>query len=185
MSDQFYGKVIVGVDGLHEGSGEVAIHFEDGSTFHMWHSQDCCESVSINDIDVSFSSLDGAIWYECEVSSNYATPLTVTKSGPSTPSALSVGTLGFAGTENRMATTALMFPPSIVSRVRAVDIGDNTPKVCPLCGVEEPAPWWTMDMNPTIRETAKHYVFPVRIYHPSLWHAIAAWGNQEGLEIGN
>ncbi len=68
MSDQFFGKTIVGLDGLYVGSGEVVIHFEDGSSFHMWHSQDCCETVSINDIDTSISSLDGAIWYDCEVS---------------------------------------------------------------------------------------------------------------------
>lgn len=70
MSDEFYGKVIVGVDGLDTGSGEVVITFEDGSSFHMWHSQDCCESVSIEDIDTS-CSLEGATWFECEVSSKY------------------------------------------------------------------------------------------------------------------
>lgn len=70
MSDEFYGKLIVGVDGLDTGSGEVAIHFEDGSSFHMWHSQDCCESVSITDID-SAGNLEGATWFECEVSSKH------------------------------------------------------------------------------------------------------------------
>jgi hypothetical protein len=68
MSEEFYGKVIVGVDGLDNGSDSVTITFEDGSSFHMWHSQDCCESVSIEDIDSS-CSLEGAVWFECEVSS--------------------------------------------------------------------------------------------------------------------
>lgn len=72
MSDKFYGKKIISVDGLYVGSTEVAVHFEDGYTFHMWHSQDCCESVSIEDIDYSFDSLQGAIWYECEVYSKDA-----------------------------------------------------------------------------------------------------------------
>lgn len=66
--DQFYGKLITRVDGLHEGSDEVVITFEDDSSFHMWHSQDCCESVSISDID-SAGNLEYAVWHDCEVSS--------------------------------------------------------------------------------------------------------------------
>ena len=69
--EEFYGKVIVGVDGLEVGSGEVVITFEDGSSFHMWHSQDCCESVSINDIDQSFDSLEGATFFDCEESTRH------------------------------------------------------------------------------------------------------------------
>lgn len=68
MSDQFFGRRITDVSGLHTGSDSVTITFEDGAQFHMWHSQDCCESVSIEDIDCSFDTLEGAIWYECEVS---------------------------------------------------------------------------------------------------------------------
>jgi hypothetical protein len=70
MQDKFYGKTIVGVDGLEEGSGEVCITFEDGSALHMWHSQDCCESVSICDIDQA-GNLDGAIFYEMEETSQH------------------------------------------------------------------------------------------------------------------
>lgn len=66
MSD-FYGKVITNVNGLHRGSGEVVITFEDGARLYMWHSQDCCESVSIEDIDDSTCSLIGAVFYDLEV----------------------------------------------------------------------------------------------------------------------
>lgn len=66
MTD-FYGKTITGVDGLELGSGKVVITFEDGCSLHMWHSQSCCESVSIEDIDSSVVSLDGAIFYDLEV----------------------------------------------------------------------------------------------------------------------
>ncbi|ATN92888.1 hypothetical protein QGX11_gp125 [Pseudomonas phage PPSC2] len=66
MTD-FYGKTIAGVDGLERGSDSVVITFEDGCSLHMWHSQDCCESVSIEDIDSSAGSLDGAVFHDLEV----------------------------------------------------------------------------------------------------------------------
>lgn len=68
MKDKFYGKIIKSVTGLDEGSGEMAITFEDGSALHMWHSQDCCESVSICDIDSS-GNLVGAAFYDLEETS--------------------------------------------------------------------------------------------------------------------
>jgi hypothetical protein len=59
--DENYGKLITDVSGFEKGSGSVVITFEDGSTFHMWHSQDCCETVDINDIEGD-TDLVGAIW---------------------------------------------------------------------------------------------------------------------------
>lgn len=44
------GKTIVSIDGLEVGSDDVKFITEDGCEFHLYHSQDCCESVSIEDI---------------------------------------------------------------------------------------------------------------------------------------
>ena len=72
MNNEFNGKLISDVNGLEKGSEVVVITFRDGSTFRMWHSQDCCESVSIVDID-SVNNIEGAIWYGFEESTRSAT----------------------------------------------------------------------------------------------------------------
>lgn len=62
--DEFYGKIIKDVSGLDVGSDKVIITFEDGSYFWMEHFQDCCESVSINDIEGDHRyDLIGAEWH--------------------------------------------------------------------------------------------------------------------------
>lgn len=45
----FVGSTILGVDGLEEGNDFARI-FTDRGTLHIYHSQDCCESVSIEDV---------------------------------------------------------------------------------------------------------------------------------------
>ena len=63
MQSEDYGKIIKDVSGLDKGSDKVIVTFEDGSYFWMEHYQDCCESVSIVDIDGDFSSdMIGARW---------------------------------------------------------------------------------------------------------------------------
>jgi hypothetical protein len=54
--------------------------------------------------------------------------------------------------------------------------------VCPICGAEEPLPWFDAPMNYTIVGYARTYISPVKQYYPSLWDAIDVWGNTEGLE---
>lgn len=66
--DENYGKIITNVSGLETGSDTVEITFEDGSSFWMHHYQDCCESVSINDIEGD-TDLVGAIWQGYDESS--------------------------------------------------------------------------------------------------------------------
>ena len=44
------GKTIEKIHGLQEGSDSVDFQFTDGNSFQMYHSQDCCESVSIESI---------------------------------------------------------------------------------------------------------------------------------------
>lgn len=44
------GKTINKIEGLTVGSDRVRFYATDGSIYMMWHSQDCCESVSIEDV---------------------------------------------------------------------------------------------------------------------------------------
>lgn len=44
------GKVIIEIKGLEEDGDEVYFKCIDGTSFKMYHEQDCCESVSINDV---------------------------------------------------------------------------------------------------------------------------------------
>lgn len=44
------GKTILSIDGLSVGSDVVVFRCRDGSEYQMHHRQDCCESVSIEDI---------------------------------------------------------------------------------------------------------------------------------------
>ena len=44
------GKVITSITGMKFGSEEVLINTECGHTYKMYHSQDCCEYVSIDDV---------------------------------------------------------------------------------------------------------------------------------------
>ncbi|HCT6924804.1 TPA: hypothetical protein OT661_005260 [Pseudomonas aeruginosa] len=53
------GKTIKQITGLEAGSDSVDFECEDGSLFRMYHVQDCCESVSIDDIEGDASDLVG------------------------------------------------------------------------------------------------------------------------------
>ena len=44
------GKTIVSIDGLEKGSDSVTFRTSDGSRYEMYHQQDCCEVVQIEDI---------------------------------------------------------------------------------------------------------------------------------------
>ena len=44
------GLVISQIRGCHKNSGEIEITTTDGRVFRMFHYQDCCESVSIEDV---------------------------------------------------------------------------------------------------------------------------------------
>lgn len=53
------GKKIVDIKGLNAGSGLAEFVCADGSKFEMYHDQDCCESVSINDVEGDVADLVG------------------------------------------------------------------------------------------------------------------------------
>lgn len=51
-----------------------------------------------------------------------------------------------------------------------------TPKVCDICGAEEPLPWFEMEMNEEIRAYARAYITPPITYHYTLAEALDACG---------
>lgn len=69
------GKTITEVIGLYEDSREVRILFTDGSWCRLYHYQDCCESVSLNELEKP-DDLIGASIVDAYVESNaeYRTP---------------------------------------------------------------------------------------------------------------
>ena len=54
------GKTIVKFDAFEIGSSSVTIHCDDGTIFDMYHEQDCCEYVSIEDICGDIQNLIGS-----------------------------------------------------------------------------------------------------------------------------
>jgi hypothetical protein len=53
------GKTITDIQGLKKDSDCVQIHFADGSYLSMYHDQECCESVTLEDFDNDAQSLIG------------------------------------------------------------------------------------------------------------------------------
>lgn len=57
---ELVGKTITSIDGLEEGSDEATFICSDGTKFVMYHEQDCCESVSIDDVCGDVEDLIGS-----------------------------------------------------------------------------------------------------------------------------
>jgi hypothetical protein len=64
------GKTIRSVLGCKKGSEEIFIQCTDGSTFHLYHSQDCCEYVQVEDVTGDPADLGGAYVTVAEESYN-------------------------------------------------------------------------------------------------------------------
>lgn len=66
---QLEGKTLVKVDGS---KGDKSIHFTcaDGDEFHMWHEQDCCESVTVDDICGDWDEIIGSLIIKAEEITN-------------------------------------------------------------------------------------------------------------------
>ena len=47
---ELIGKTIVSIVGMEEGSEEIVFTTLDGKQYKMYHEQDCCESVTIDDV---------------------------------------------------------------------------------------------------------------------------------------
>ena len=48
--EDMQGKHIVSIEGMEKGSDEVTFTCHDGEKFRMYHRQDCCENVRIEDV---------------------------------------------------------------------------------------------------------------------------------------
>lgn len=63
------GKTLTAVDRI--GDEEIIFHVNDGKSYKLYHEQDCCESVTIDDIEGDLNDLVGApILRAEEVTSN-------------------------------------------------------------------------------------------------------------------
>lgn len=63
---QMLGKTLLQVKGLDDSSDEATFICSDGSEFLMYHSQDCCESVGISDVEGDVEDLIGLPLVVCE-----------------------------------------------------------------------------------------------------------------------
>lgn len=48
--DDLLGKIIVEINGAEAESEEIVFLCDDGTRYMMYHEQDCCESVLVNDV---------------------------------------------------------------------------------------------------------------------------------------
>ena len=60
------GKVIKEIIGVSKDSDEIRFFIEDGSCYLMYHEQDCCEAVYLEDFDGDVSDLVGAVVISAE-----------------------------------------------------------------------------------------------------------------------
>lgn len=65
------GKTLTRIDGLEEGNDVVYFYTSGGEIYQMYHEQDCCESVSIDDVCGDVEDLIGTpiLLAECVESS--------------------------------------------------------------------------------------------------------------------
>jgi hypothetical protein len=54
------GHVIVSVTGAYKGSDEIRFGLSDGRTARLYHAQDCCESVAVEDVAGDVADLVGS-----------------------------------------------------------------------------------------------------------------------------
>lgn len=59
MSEEIQKMVGRVVEDVSQGDDEIAFRFRDGSTAKFYHSQDCCESVTVDDVNGDWADLYG------------------------------------------------------------------------------------------------------------------------------
>jgi hypothetical protein len=57
---ELLGKTLVSVDVDREGDNRITFTTDEGTRYMQWHSQDCCESVEIEDINGDIADLIGS-----------------------------------------------------------------------------------------------------------------------------
>lgn len=65
-TEHLSGKVITDISGLSKNCEIVTIHFADGSYLSMYHDQDCCEIVTLEDFDNDAETLIGGTMLKVE-----------------------------------------------------------------------------------------------------------------------
>jgi len=68
------GKIISTIIGGEVGSEDLIFHCTDGTKFHLYHDQDCCESVNIEDICGDINDLIGNPILQAEESTSTENP---------------------------------------------------------------------------------------------------------------
>ena len=68
------GKTITSIKGLNKDSEEIIFECSDGSKYKMYHEQDCCESVWLEDIYGDKEDLIGSPILKAEVNTNEDCP---------------------------------------------------------------------------------------------------------------
>ena len=63
INSLFKGREILNFSGAEEESREITLRFNNEENIRMYHYQDCCENVYLEDISGNVN-LDGAIFYE-------------------------------------------------------------------------------------------------------------------------
>src|SRR5687768_1836573 len=75
------GKTLTKIEGAEAGSDVVTFTVDGGQRFQLYHSQDCCESVSIVDIVGDVADLIGHPLLECEEVTNADDPKDIDTTG--------------------------------------------------------------------------------------------------------
>ena len=70
FKDECIGKTIVEIRGANKGSDHISFLFSDGSCFKMYHPQECCETVEVEDICGDINDLLNTPLLGAEVSIN-------------------------------------------------------------------------------------------------------------------
>ncbi len=63
VNQVFSGRTITKVEGLELGETKICIYFSENEYIKMYHQQDCCENVDLDDI-CGNTELEGAVFYE-------------------------------------------------------------------------------------------------------------------------
>lgn len=69
--NELNGKTIFKIEGLESGSDCAVFYCNDGSSYRMMHHQDCCETVSVEDINGDLGDLIGVPILSAEEVFNY------------------------------------------------------------------------------------------------------------------
>jgi hypothetical protein len=77
---ELLGKVITKIEVVSDDNDKIIFHLSNGAIYKQYHEQDCCESVTIDDINGDLDDLIGCKILQAEESSSDATKATESES---------------------------------------------------------------------------------------------------------